>query len=525
MWTALLGQPYALTFAQSFAFVEKERAKALFAQQRRRLISAGDEAISQVAALEAAMDGLLSNDFTVGEHNAALLVHADDRRTLGGLLGQAQAALSDPGCVVVREDLAMEGQVLAALPGNFAFRPRVAPVTSRNFAAFSPFYCFPSGRPDGHHWGRAVTLLRTRVATPLWFSPHVGDLGHTTIIGMSGSGKTALIAFLLCAFADVDVRHLILDKDQGLRLIVRALGGDYRALTRGEPTGFNPFALPLTPVHAQYLHDLVRLLAGEPWAARHSKQVDNAIASLYTLEPMNRRLASLVHFLDLTEEGGIAERLRPWVGDGRFAWVFDAVEDTLAFGRLTAFDVTAFLDDPLLRTPITSYLLYRSTPLIDGSPFALWIDEFWRLLDDPYFEQFVRDQLKTIRKKNGIVVTSTQSPSDALRSGIASAILEQTPTKLFLPNEYADARDYRDGFKLTQAEWALLRPLTKSARQLLIKQTGLSTLVDFDLGEIADTLPILSGTEATIRRLEALQRAGGGELPPDWIDRIAPPRG
>jgi type IV secretory pathway VirB4 component len=43
----------------------------------------------------------------------------------------------------------------------------------------------------------------------------------------------------------------------------------------------------------------------------------------------NHRLASLVQFLDGTEIGGVAERLRPWVGEGRFAWAFDNREDSL----------------------------------------------------------------------------------------------------------------------------------------------------------------------------------------------------
>ena len=131
------------------------------------------------------------------------------------------------------------------------------------------------------------------------------------------------------------------------------------------------------------------------------------------LRPENRRLASLVQFLDGTQIGGVAERLRPWVGAGRFAWAFDNREDTLTLGRLTGFDVTEFLDHPDLRTPITSYLLYRTEPLIDGTPFALWIDEFWRLLDDAYFESFVRDKLKTIRKKDGIDIDELREITDS----------------------------------------------------------------------------------------------------------------
>ena len=489
MFTGLMEEPYELNWVQSFTFLDKDKAKDLFATQRRRLVSAGDEAVSQVAALEEAMDQLLSNRFVVGEHNAALIVYGDDTDGLARAVAGAHATLADPGNVVVREDLALEGQVWAALPGNARYRPRKAPVTSLNFAAMSPFYCFPAGTPDGHHWGEAVCLFRSTVDTPLWFSPHVGDLGHTSVIGMSGAGKTALLSFLLAQLQRFDVRHVMLDKDQGLKLAVLALGGAYLNLRIGAPTGFNPFALPFSAGHASYLHDLVRLLAGGgtdgrdgsgqgAWDAKASREVEEAIRAVYGLRPENRRLSSLVQFLDQTEVGGVAERLRPWVGEGRFAWAFDNREDSLALGRLTAFDVTEFLDHPDLRTPITSYLLYRTEPLIDGTPFALWIDEFWRLLDDPYFEGFVRDKLKTIRKKDGIVITSTQSPADALGSGIASALLEQTPTKIFLPNEYADERDYRDGFKLIPAEWDLLRPLTKSSRKFLLKQAAGSALVD-----------------------------------------------
>ena len=523
MFTGLMEEPYELNWVQSFAFLEKDKAKDLFATQRRRLVSAGDAAVSQVEALEDAMDQLISNRFVLGEHNAALIVYGDDLEALARNVAFGHATLSDPGNVIVREDMALEGQVYATLPGNTKYRPRKAPVTSLNFAAMSPFYAFPTGSPDGHHWGEAVSLFRSTVDTPLWFSPHVGDLGHTSVIGMSGAGKTALLAFLLCQFQRFPARHVILDKDQGLKLAVLALDGEYLSLKTGEPTGFNPFALPLTASHSNYLHDLVRLLVGGGegnWDAKASREVEEGIRAVYSLRPENRRLGSLAQFLDGTQVGGVAERLRPWVGEGRFAWAFDNREDTLELGRLTGFDVTEFLDHPDLRTPITSYLLYRTEPLIDGTPFALWIDEFWRLLDDPYFEGFVRDKLKTIRKKDGIVITSTQSPADALGSEIASALLEQTPTKIFLPNEYADEKDYRDGFKLTPAEWDLLRPLTKSSRKFLLKQAAGSALVDFNLAGMDREMAILSGTERLIRIADGLAEANGGDLPDDWLSLL-----
>jgi type IV secretion system protein VirB4 len=518
MFRSIMDLPFDFNWVQSFAFVEKETARKMFVQQRNRLLSAGDEAATQIAALDDALDELVSNRFAVGEHNATLVVYSDDLPEMSANLSKAQAALSDPGCVVVREDMALEGQVFSTLPGNTKYRARTAPgITSLNFAAMSPFFDFPVGRRDGHHWGEALTLLRSTVDTPVWFSSHVDDVGHMSVLGMTGAGKTALLAFLLAQMQRFKARHVILDKDQGLKIAVLALGGQYRSLKTGDPIA-NPFALPYSARHANYLHDLIKLLARGTWSAKASKEVEEAIRAVYSLKRENRRLSSLLSFLDTTELEGVAERLHPWVGDGRYAWAFDNQDDTLDMGRLTGFDVTEFLEQPELRTPITSYLLYRIEPLIDGSPFALWIDEFWRLLDDAHFEDFVRDKLKTIRKKNGIVVTSTQSPSDALKSNIAAALLEQTPTKIFLPNEFADEADYRDGFKLTDAEWRMFRPLTKSMRTFLVKQTEISALVDFDLAGMDEEMAVLSGTEKNIRIVETIEAENGGTLPPDWLE-------
>lgn len=171
MFAGLMEEPYELNWVQSFAFLEKDKAKDLFATQRRRLVSAGDAAVSQVEALEEAMDQLISNRFAVGEHNAALIVYGDDLEALARNVAFGHATLSDPGNVVVREDMALEGQVYATLPGNAKYRARKAPITSLNFAAMSPFYAFPTGSVDGHHWGEAVSLFRSTVDTPLWFKP------------------------------------------------------------------------------------------------------------------------------------------------------------------------------------------------------------------------------------------------------------------------------------------------------------------------------------------------------------------
>jgi type IV secretion system protein VirB4 len=146
--------------------------------------------------------------------------------------------------VVAREDLALEAGFWAQLPGNFAFRGRKAPITSRNFVGMSPFHNFPIGRATGNHWGDALTMLITNARSPYYFSLHASDpraedggsrkdIGHTSVIGPTGSGKTVLIGFLVCMLTKAHTTQVLFDKDRGLEILVRALGGRYLPLKNG----------------------------------------------------------------------------------------------------------------------------------------------------------------------------------------------------------------------------------------------------------------------------------------------------
>src|SRR5664279_4787985 len=143
-------------------------------------------------------------------------------------------------------------------------RPRKAPITTRNFAAMMPFHNYPLGRPHGNHWGEAMALLMTSARSPFHFSLHASDpreadggsrkdTGHTFICGPTGSGKTVFIGFMVAMLSRQGTTQVIFDKDRGLEILVRALGGEYLPLKNGVPTGFNPLQLPVTPGNVEFL--------------------------------------------------------------------------------------------------------------------------------------------------------------------------------------------------------------------------------------------------------------------------------
>jgi type IV secretion system protein VirB4 len=507
--------------SQSFSFLSKAAARAVMERKQNQMTSARDRATSQIAGLDDALDDLMSNRFVMGDHQASLLVYGDSPRELADHMSKARALLADSGLVVAREDLALEAAFWAQFPGNFRYRVRPAAINSRNFAALAPFHTHPAGKATGNHWGVAVALLKTSAGSPFHFNFHVGDLGHTFICGPSGSGKTVVQNFMLAQLEKLGPQQVFIDKDRGAEIFVRACGGVYLALKTGEPTGFAPFkALDYSPANRAFLASLVRKIATPPdraLSAQEDRAIEEAVMALAPLPAEQRSIGALRALLGQRDAGGVGARLERWRHGGPLGWVLDNEGDALTLdARFLGFDMTHFLDNTEVRTPIMMYLFHRLSGLVDGRRLVVDIDEFWKALGDEAFRGLAQDGLKTYRKQNTFMVFGTQSPADVLRSEISHTILEQCSTKIFLPNPHAQARDYVDGFGLTDREFHLVREdLSPERRQFLVKQGLNSVVVELNLDGLSDHLAILSGRTETVELLDRL-RARHGDAYADW---------
>ncbi|TIO04060.1 MAG: transporter, partial [Mesorhizobium sp.] len=161
MLDGALTSPFELILTQSYSFTSKADARVIMGRKQNQMVSSGDKAASQIDELHEAMDDLESNRFVLGEHHLTLSVFAPSVKELTDNLAKARASLTSGGAVVAREDLGLEAAWWAQLPGNFRYRARSGAITSRNFAALSPFHSYPVGQKDGNEWGPAVALLKT----------------------------------------------------------------------------------------------------------------------------------------------------------------------------------------------------------------------------------------------------------------------------------------------------------------------------------------------------------------------------
>lgn len=349
------------------------------------------------------------------------------------------------------------------------------------------------------------------------------------VIGKSGSGKTVLETFLLAQLQKFNtptkpLSCVLFDKDLGASVAVRAMGGRYYPLKNGVPSGFNPFQLDPTPNNLTFLETLVRFLVrreGMPLTPSQERQISQAIAGVMGADKKHRRLSAVMEFLDPTDENGLCVRLERWCRGGPLGWLLDNEADTLNIDEcpIMGFDVTEFLDNDETRTPTIMYLMHRIESLFDGRRVAIFMDEFWKLLDDPSFEELAKNKLVTIRKQDGFLAMFTQSPKQVLQSPIAFAIIGQTATKIFLPNPEADYDDYVNGFKVTEREFEIIKGLGEKSRKFLIKQGSGSVVAQLNLRGFDDELAVLSGNTATSLLAEKIVKELGSH-PDNWLSEF-----
>ena len=544
---ALLSAPFGFILSQSFQFLSKPLATQLLIRQQNRLVTTGDLALSQVDAINTGLDDLTSNRIVYGEHHLVLTVLANSTAKLNKHLASVKSQMAELSIIPTRESTGLAAAYWSQLPANSKYRPRPAPISSRNFAGFCSFHNFPTGHIEGNQWGCAVTLFKSESGSPYYFNFHetrpnthpqpivqhdkearnndnlLKDehhaLGNTLIIGASGAGKTVLQGFLISQSKKFKPTQILFDKDRGLEVYVRACRGLYLPLQMGKPTGFNPFHVDDTPENRLFLTSLIsKLIGGELNHTQH-QELANAVCGVMALDKPLRRLSRCLEFLDPVDDNGCCARLQKWCDGGELAWVLDNKIDELdvTHQKLLAFDVSEFLDHPEVRTPIVMYLFHRIEKLIDGRRLQIIMDEFWKLLLDEYFEDLANNKQKVIRKQNGIMVYATQSAKDVLNSPIAHTLIEQCATFIFMPNPKARREDYIDGFNLTEREFELIKTkMLPNSRKFLLKQGHESIVTGLDLDGFNEELAVISGTTDKVNLMHKLVAEVGSE-PQDWL--------
>ncbi len=401
---------------------------------------ANNKAMDADAALQELGSDLIGEAFvtatiTVWDENPRI---ADERLRLVEKVIQGR----DFTCMV--ETLNAVEAWLGSLPGHVYANVRQPPVSTLNIAHMIPLSAVWAGPARNVHLGAPpLFFARTEGSTPFRFSLHVGDVGHTLIIGPTGAGKSVLLALMALQFRRYPTAQVFaFDFGGSIRAAALAMKGDWHDLggalsdSAAEPVALQPLARIDDAAERGWAAEWIAAIFAREKIDMTPEAKDHLWSALSSLAsaPIGER--TLTGLSVLLQSQSLKRALQPYCLGGPFGRLLDAETERLGTTLVQVFETEGLIGTGAAPA-VLAYLFHRIEGQLDGRPTLIIIDEGWLALDDEGFAGQIREWLKTLRKKNASVIFASQSLSDIDGSVIAPAIIESCPTRLFLPNERA----------------------------------------------------------------------------------------
>ncbi|QBR39556.1 conjugal transfer protein TrbE [Kerstersia gyiorum] len=388
---------------------------------------------------DAALQELGSDDVAYGYVTTTVVVMdadpalADEKRRL------VERAIQGRGFVTMPESLNAVDAWLSSLPGHCYANVRQYLVSTLNLAHLMPVSAVWAGQERNEHLdGPPLMVTRTDGATPFRLVTHIGDVGHTLVVGPTGAGKSVLLATLALQFRRYTGSRLyVFEMGRSMRATLLGLQGEYYCLSHDGELAFQPLARIDEPGYRSWAAAWVegRLLAeGLSIGPDEKAAVWSALGSLASAPVEQRTMTGLSALL---QSNRLRQALAPYVLGGAHGSLLDADRDRLGIEDIQGFEMEELMPSKSAAMAVLRYLFARLEERFDGVPTLLILDEAWLFLDDPAFAARIREWLKTLRKKNVSVVFATQSLADVKDSSIAPAIIESCASRIFLPNPQA----------------------------------------------------------------------------------------
>jgi type IV secretion system protein VirB4 len=340
---------------------------------------------------------------------------------------------------------------------------------------------------------KPLVTCSTDYGTPFFLNLNDGDVGHSLVFGPTGSGKSTLLGLLEISYVKYpNAQVFIIDKGLSALTMTLAVGGEYI-----DPSEIDHCFQPLGDIDTmadkawacEFVETLLEL-QGVKIMPAISVQIRVTIEAMALLEKDMRTLTCFNLNCDyrdpVTGINTIKEAIIPYTLDGPYGVIFEGNDTKINDSRWVLFEMSELMEmKEKVVAPAIMFIFHYLEKKFKGQMTLLVIDEAWKFLEHEIFRNKMRQWLKELRKKHVICVFATQEVADGAKSSIASTLIQNCPTKIYLADpEAGNNAEFYEKFGLTKEEIDLIM-MAQKKRDYYFKSTLGTRLFQLSLGPIA----------------------------------------
>jgi len=170
----------------------------------------------------------LGDGQSLGDFSLTIVVYAPTKPETDQLIGEFASVFTNADGNLFVETYNQLNAYFATVPGGYATNLRKLYLLNTNYADLSfLFTILPGEKRNAHLDAEYLAVLETDNSTPYFLNLHNGEVPHTLILGMTGSGKSYLCSFLLQNAQKYAPLTFIFDIGGSFQSLTHIFGGSY----------------------------------------------------------------------------------------------------------------------------------------------------------------------------------------------------------------------------------------------------------------------------------------------------------